>query len=254
MSTAVKNEYAVDHTDVSSFKEFKDKYLPKNATDRFEWMREQHAAAIQELNEKHANEIKREEATIEFLRRKITEFENGQAFEEQVRKVKYEKGLNKALTHGHEEELKKKDANILRNSLEIEKLTTKLNNCVSNFRQLEKENNDLTENVRRLEKEKEDLKTSCEKQKNDLRTYCQERMQSLERENKQLSQIRENESRKQNNDIKYLMEEMVKMALEVKEYKLENDKLKKKVDAPITTSESRMPYLFGSISKDRRVV
>jgi len=49
------------------------------------------------------------------------------------------------------------------------------------------------------------------------------------------------------------MGELAKLALEVKEYKLENDKLKKEVDAPITTSESRMPYLFGSISKDRRV-
>ena len=143
MSTVVTNEYAVDHTDVSSFKEFRNRFIPMNATDRFEWMREEHAAAIKDLNEKHANEIKREEAKIEFQRRRITEFENGQAFKEQVRQVKYEKGLNEALTYGHEVELKKKDANISRNSLKIEELTTKLNHCVSNFRQLEEENNDL---------------------------------------------------------------------------------------------------------------
>ena len=201
MSTAVKNEYAVDHTEMPSlpsFKKIKNKFLPNSDNGRFDAIREECEAAKQEIMKKYGKLI-----------------------------------LEK------DEELKKKDGSI--NRLHE----------ISAFRlQLIQ---DSTENVRRLEKEKEDLKTSCEKQKNDLRTYCQERMQSLERENKMLSQIRENENEKQNNEIKFLMGEVVKLAMEVKEYKLENDKLKKKVDAPITTSESRMPYLFGSISKDRQV-
>ena len=245
MSTAVKNEYAVDHTDglhtdlPRSFREFREKYLPKGSKDRFERMADEHAAHIKFLHEQYGEQIKEKEKTIARWRERVLNLENGDTFKAKEEQLKHQEQLNSDLRF----QIQSQE---LTNSVEIEKLTTKLNNCVSNFRQLEKENNDLTENVRRLEKEKEYLKTSCVKEKNDLRTYCKKRMLSLERENKQLSQIWADESRKQNNEIKYLTEEIVKMALEVKEYKLENVKLKEKVDAPITTRlRPSNEYTFG---------
>ena len=148
MSTVVTNEYAVDHTDVWSFREIKDKYLPKNATDRFQWMREENAAAIKDLNEKHVKEIEREEATIEFLRHRITEFENGQALKELERRVKYEKGLNQTLTSGQEaakQAIMRQYGHIIsEKDKEIQNLNTKVKNCVENFRDLETENNNLS--------------------------------------------------------------------------------------------------------------
>jgi hypothetical protein len=68
MSTAVKNEYAVDHTDglpgLPSWQTFKDKILPKGSKDRFEWMRDEHAAHIKSLHEQYGKQIKEKEETI----------------------------------------------------------------------------------------------------------------------------------------------------------------------------------------------
>ena len=150
MSTAVKNEYAVDHTDglhtdlPSSFREFREKYLPKGSKDRFERMADEHAAHIKFLHEQYGEQIKEKEKTIANLRERVLKLENGDTFKAKEEQLKHQEQLNSDLRFQiqHQE---------LTNRVEIEALTTKLNNCQSNFRELEKENNDLRNDLEKAQ-------------------------------------------------------------------------------------------------------
>jgi len=126
MSTAVKNEYAVDHTDglpgLPSWQTFKDKILPKGSKDRFEWMRDEHAAHIKSLHEQYGKQIKEKEETIAWWRERVLKLENGDTFKAKEEQLKQQEQLNSDL------------------SVKLEELTTEFNNMQSNFKDLEKEN------------------------------------------------------------------------------------------------------------------
>jgi len=99
MSTEVKNEYAVDHTArlPTSFRELRDKVLPKGSKDRFERMRDEHAAHIKSLHEQYGKQIKEKEETIANLRERILKLENGDTFKAKEEQLKHQEQLNSDL-------------------------------------------------------------------------------------------------------------------------------------------------------------
>ena len=99
MSTEVKNEYAVDHTArlPTSFRELRDKVLPKGSKDRFERMRDEHAAHIKSLHEQYGTQIKEKEKTIANLRERVLKLENGDTFKAKEEQLKHQEQLNSHL-------------------------------------------------------------------------------------------------------------------------------------------------------------
>ena len=125
MSTALKNEYAVDHTELPSFpslQKLKNKFRPKSDKGRFDAMREEFEADKQQIMKQYGELILRKDKTI--VRYGELIFKKDKTIEDLIETIGELKNDNKD-THN---ELEKQQA-------ENKRLTAQLDSALEKLRQ-----------------------------------------------------------------------------------------------------------------------